>query len=189
MMRRSYLFTSIAAVALLLCSGAAISAQVGQLRGHVLFKQADGTTIKAAGAQTDVFRTDLPGTFPAKADKNGAFVYAGLPYVGRYIICASMPNASPNLLPGARAGQDIDYEVVLSPGDGHRLTEAEAKGMTKPGGSGATPAESAADKAKHEADLKKLDEIKKENEKNTNINKVVGEAFKAGNAALGAKNY
>jgi tetratricopeptide (TPR) repeat protein len=193
MMRRSHFFTSIAAVAVLLCSGAAISAQVGQLRGHVLLKQADGTTIKAAGAQIDVFRTDLPGSFPAKADKNGAFVYAGLPFVGRYIICASMPNASPNLLPGARAGQEIDYEVVLSPGDGHRLTEAEAKGMVKPGGPGTTPtsggSESAADKAKREADLKRIEEIKKENEKNLNINKVVGDAFKLGNAALAAKNY
>src|SRR5438045_1288168 len=127
MMRHSHFFTSIAAAAVLLCGAASISAQVGQLRGHVLLKQADGTTIKAAGAQVDVFRTDLPGSFPSKADKNGGFVYAGLPFVGRYIICASMPSAAPNLIPGARAGQEIDYEIVLSPGDGHRMTEAEAK--------------------------------------------------------------
>ncbi len=192
-MRRYHLFSAIAAFAVLLFATASISAQVGQLRGHVLLKQADGTTIKAAGAQIDVFRTDLPGSFPSKADKNGAFVYAGLPFVGRYIIAASMPNAAPNLVAGVRVGQDIDYEVVLLPGDGHRLTEAEAKAFVKPTSGGTTPtsggSESAADKAKREEMLRKNEEIKKENEKNSNINKVVGEAFRAGNAALGAKNY
>jgi tetratricopeptide (TPR) repeat protein len=193
-MRRSHFFTSIAAVAVLLCGAAAISAQVGQLRGHILLKQADGTTIKAAGAQVDVFRTDLPGSFPTKADKSGGFIYAGLPFVGRYIIAASMPNAAPSLIAGIRAGQDIDYEVVLSPGDGHRLTEAEAKALAKPGGGGTTPTSGGGSGAKispeEEAKRKAENErIAKENEKNININKVVGEAFKAGNAALSAKNY
>ena len=191
-MRRSHFFISIAAVAVLLCSGAAISAQVGQLRGHVLLKQADGTTIKAAGAQVDVFRTDLPGSFPSKADKNGAFVYAGLPFVGRYIICASLPNAAPNLLPGTRAGQDIDYEVVLSPGDGHRLTEAEAKALVKPGGASTTPTAGGPARLSPEEEARRKAEnerIAEENKKNININKVVGDAFKLGNAALNAKNY
>ena len=192
MMRRSHFFTSIAAVGVLLCGAASISAQVGQLRGHVLLKQADGTTVKAAGAQVDVFRTDLPGSFPSKADKSGGFVYAGLPFVGRYIICASMPNAAPNLIPGARAGQDIDYEVVLSPGDGHRMTEAEAKALVKPGGAGTTPTGGGGAKLSPEEEAKRKAEnerVAKENEKNININKVVGEAFKGGNAALTAKNY
>ncbi|HVS20492.1 MAG TPA: carboxypeptidase-like regulatory domain-containing protein, partial [Pyrinomonadaceae bacterium] len=133
-MRRSYFFTSIAAVAVLLCSAAAISAQVGQLRGHVLFKQADGTTIKAAGAQIDVYRTDLPGSYPSKANKNGEFVYAGLPYVGTYIIVASMPNAAPVYQPNAKAGRDVDYQIILTPGDGRRLTADEAKKLAAGGG-------------------------------------------------------
>ena len=192
MMRRSYFITSIAAVAVLLCGVAVVSAQVGQLRGHVLLKQADGTTIKAAGAQVDVFRTDLPGSFPTKTDKSGVFVYAGLPFVGRYIIAASMPNAAPNFIAGVRVGQDIDYEVVLSPGDGRRLTEAEAKALVKPGGGGSTPTGGGGAKITPEEEAKRKAEnerIAKENEKNVNINKVVGEAFKAGNAALTAKNY
>ncbi|HLR06026.1 MAG TPA: tetratricopeptide repeat protein [Pyrinomonadaceae bacterium] len=192
MMRRSYFITSIAAVAVLLCGAAAVSAQTGQLRGHVLLKQADGTTIKAAGAQVDVFRTDLPGSFPTKTDKSGVFVYAGLPFVGRYIIAASMPNAAPNFIAGVRVGQDIDYEVVLSPGDGRRLTEAEAKALVKPGGGGSTPTGGGGAKITPEEEAKRKAEnerIAKENEKNVNINKVVGEAFKAGNAALTAKNY
>src|SRR5438552_9559152 len=103
-MRRSHFIISIAAVAVLLGSAASISAQPGELRGHVLFKQADGTTIKAVGAQVDVFRTDLPGSFPTKTDKNGAFVYAGLPFVGTYIIAVSMPNANPSYQQNVKAG-------------------------------------------------------------------------------------
>jgi tetratricopeptide (TPR) repeat protein len=193
MMRRSHFFTSIAGVAVLLCGAASISAQVGQLRGHVLLTQADGTKIKAAGAQVDVFRTDLPGSFPTKTDKNGEFVYAGLPFVGTYIIAVSMPNATPSYQSNVKAGRETEYEIVLSPGDGRRLTADEAKKLAAGGGSGPGSgggSESAADKAKREAEaLKKNEELKRENEKNININKVVGEAFKAGNAALTAKNY
>jgi len=94
-MRRLYLFSLLVAVAVLICSALTASAQTGQLRGHVLLKQADGTTVKAANAQVDVFRTDLPGTYPTKTNKNGEFTYAGLPYTGTYVIAASMPNASP----------------------------------------------------------------------------------------------
>ena len=192
-MRRSHFIISIATVAVILCAAASILAQVGQLRGHVVLTQADGTTIKAAGAQVDVFRTDLPGSFPTKTDKNGEFVYAGLPFVGTYIIAVSMPNANPSFQTNVKAGRETVYEIVLSPGDGRRLTADEAKKLAAGGGSSGSGSgggsESAADKAKREADLKKIEEIKKENEKNVNINKVVGEAFKAGNAALVAKNY
>ena len=191
-MRRSHFFTSIAAVAILLCSAALISAQVGQLRGHVLFKQADGTTIKAAGAQVDVFRIDLPGSYPTKTDKNGAFVYAGLPYVGTYVIAVSMPNAQPTYQGNVKAGRDTDYEIILNPGDGQRLTADEAKKLAAGGGSNSSSgggSESAADKAKREELIKKSKEIEETNKKNTNINQIVGDAFKAGNAALSAKNY
>lgn len=186
-MCRSYLF--IIAIAVLVLSSVATSAQTGQLRGHVLLKQADGTTVKAAGAQIDVFRTDLPGSFPAKADKNGSFAYAGLPYVGTYIIAVSMPNASPTYQ-NAKAGRDVDYELVLSPGDGRRLTLDEintAKGGANTSVSGGT--ESATDKAKREEAVKKNKEIEENNKKAENTNKVVGDSFKAGNDALNAKNY
>jgi tetratricopeptide (TPR) repeat protein len=193
-MRRHHFFFLIIAVAFMLASAVAVSAQVGQLRGHVLLKQADGTTIKAAGAQVDVYRTDLPGSFPTKTDKNGEFVYAGLPYVGTYLITVSMPNAAPTYQDKVKAGREIDYEIVLSPGDGRRLTADEAKKLAAGGGGGSAPSsgggsESAADKAKREELIKKNKEIEETNKKNANINQVVGEAFKAGNAALSAKNF
>src|SRR6266478_4590974 len=192
-MRRFYLFSLIIAAAVLLSSAIAASAQTGQLRGHVVIKQADGTSVPGAGAQIDVFRTDLSGEYPTKADKKGQFVYAGLPYVGRYILAASAPHAAPSALTGVRVGQDIDYEIVLGPGNGRRYTKDEAKSAVQPSAGGATSStgggESAADKAKREELAKKNAEIETKNKKIEESNKVISEAFKAGNVALNAKNY
>ncbi len=192
-MRRSYLFTSTIAIAVLIFSAIAAAGQTGQLRGHVLFKQADGTTVKAAGAQVDVYRIDLPGGYPTKANKNGEFVYAGLPFVGTYIIAVSMPNAAPTYQGGVKVGRDIDYEIVLSPGDGRRLTVDDVKklaaGNTGNSAAKSSGSESAADKAKREELIAKNKEIEEKNTKVESINKIVGDSFKAGNAALSAKNY
>jgi len=192
-MRRPFIFTSIIATAVLVLSAVAVSAQTGQLRGHVLLKQADGTNVKAADVVIDVYRTDLSGAYHTKTDKKGEFVFAGLPFVGRYIIAASMPNAAPTYQAGVRVGQDIDFELVLNPGDGRKLTLDEIKkmqGSSETGGptSGGGSA-SAADKAKMEELRKKNEEIAAANQKAENANKIVGESFKAGNVALAAKNY
>ena len=94
-MRRSIILSTIISLAVLACGALTASAQTGQLRGHVIFKQADGATVKAADAAVDVFRVDLPGKYSTKTTKSGDFIYAGLPYVGTYIIAVSMPNANP----------------------------------------------------------------------------------------------
>jgi len=191
-MRRPFIFTSTIATAVLVLSAIAASAQTGQLRGHVLLRQADGTNVKAADVVIDVYRTDLSGAYHTKTDKKGEFVFAGLPFVGRYIIAASMPNAAPTYQAGVRVGQDIDFELVLNPGDGRKLTLDEIKKM-QAGSETAGPTSgggtSAADKAKLEELKKKNEEIAAANQKAENANKVVGESFKAGNAALTAKNY
>src|SRR3989442_13886516 len=112
-MRRFYLFTLIGTAAVLLSSAIAASAQTGQLQGHVVIKQTDGTSVPGAGAQIDVFRTDLPCEYPTTADKKGQFVYAGLPYVGKYVLAATAPNATPSAHTNVKHGQDIDYALVL----------------------------------------------------------------------------
>jgi tetratricopeptide (TPR) repeat protein len=187
-MRRLYIFPLILVAATFICSALTASAQTGQLRGHVILKQADGTSAKAANATVDVYRVDLPGTYPTKTNKNGEFVYAGLPYTGTYIIAVSMPNASPTYQPNVKAGREIDYELTLSPGDGRRLTldeikKAEASGST---GNGGTTGESATDKAKREELERKNKEILEGNKKVDESNKIVGDSFKAGNTALAA---
>lgn len=184
-------FYSIIASAVLLLAAVGASAQVGQLRGHVFIQQADGTKVPAAGAQVDVYRTDLPGKFPSKANKNGEFVYAGLPYTGTYVIAVSAPNAAPTVRGGVKVGRDIDFELVMTPGNGQRFTEEQAKAG---GGGGSQTAassgsESAADKAKREELEKQNAVIAASNEKIKNANQVIGESFRGGNTALTAKNY
>jgi tetratricopeptide (TPR) repeat protein len=192
-MRRSYFFITIMAVAVLLLSAMVASAQSGQLRGHVILKKADGTSVGAAGAQIDVFRTDLPGNYPTKADKKGEFVYAGLPFVGTYILAASMPDTNPSIINNVKAGREIDFELVLTPGNGHRYTADEAKAAAKTGPTtgptGSGGGESASDKANREAAASKNKDIEEKNKKIETANQIVGESFKAGNAALNAKNY
>jgi tetratricopeptide (TPR) repeat protein len=183
-------FYSVIASAVLLLAAVGASAQSGQLRGRVLIQQADGTKVPAAGAQVDVYRTDLPGKYPSKANKSGEFVYAGLPFVGTYVIAVSAPNAAPAVLGGVKAGREQDYEIVMKPGNGQRFTEEQAKAGggaagTGPSGSG----ESAADRAKREEMERKNAEVIEANKKIENANQVIGDSFRGGNTALTAKNY
>jgi tetratricopeptide (TPR) repeat protein len=190
-MRRKYFFFSFAATLMLLLSNLAVSAQTGQLYGEVVIQQADGKTVPVAGATIDVYRTDISGKFQTKTDKNGKFIFAGLPFVGTYVVAASAPNARPDAISGVKAGRDVNYKLTLSSGDGRRLTEAEAKTITsaKPSGDGEAPKESAEDRKKREALEAKNKEIMASNEKNKNINEIIGRTFKAGNDALQAKRY
>jgi tetratricopeptide (TPR) repeat protein len=190
-MRRPYLFTLIIATAVLVLSAVVASAQTGQLRGHVLLKQADGTSAKAADVVIDVYRTDMTGAFHTKTDKKGEFIFAGLPFIGTYVVAASMPNAAPGFVRGVKVGRDIDYEIVLSPGSGAKLTLEEINKMKSgnPAPTSGGGGESAEDKAKREELLKKNAEIEASNKKAESTNQIVGDAFKAGNAALTAKNY
>jgi len=189
-MFRKYFSLTMFAVALLLVSAIAAAAQSGQLRGHVKLKQADGTTVPAVGAAIDVVRLDIGGKYETKTDKRGEFVFAGLPYVGTYIIGVSLANAQPSYQGNVKVGRDIDYEIEMTPGDGHRLTEAELKQFSKGGGGvgpDATPkAESAADKAKREAMIKANAEAVEANKKNRELNDILNRTFKAGQAALTA---
>ena len=187
-MRRSQILIALVAFAILVVTSTAVSAQSGQMRGRVVIQQADGSTVPAAGAQVDIYRTDVGGKYSLKADGKGQWVHAGLPFVGTYTIAASAPNASPATKTGAKAGRDVDYEIVLAPGDGRRLTEEEAKSTaaaaTNSGSTGG--GESAAAKAKREEEIRKYEA---EKAKVTNINEVLNRNFKAGKDLLAAKNY
>jgi tetratricopeptide (TPR) repeat protein len=189
-MRRRYSFFTFMAVAMLLLTNLAVSAQTGQLFGEVKMQQADGTTVPVADAVIDVYRIDVTSKYQTKTDKQGKFVFAGLPYVGMYVIAASAPKATPDVVGNVIAGREINYKITLSAGDGKRFTEAEAKAAAKSGtvrDSGAK--ESPEDRKKREEMEAKNREVIASNEKNTKINEIVGNAFKAGNAALQAKRY
>src|SRR5258707_8040880 len=124
-------------VAAILIASAALTAlgQTGELRGHVIMKQADGQSVPVSDAVIDVYRTDVSGKYNTKTNKKGEFVFAGLPYVGTYIVAASHPNAAPTWLPNVKAGREIDYELSLTPGDGKKLTYDQIKAAMAGGGS------------------------------------------------------
>lgn len=188
-MRRSHIIIAVIALAITLMFSIAASAQTGQLRGHVVLKQADGTSVPLAGAVIDVFRTDIGGKYETKTDKKGQFVFAGVPFTGDYIIAASAPNAAPYAKGGVKAGRDLDYELPLVEGDGRRYTEAEAKAAVKGVGTdGGKAADSAAaEKARQNAAAAKQFEAEKA--KVANVNETLNRTFKAGNDAMTAKNY
>src|SRR5919112_6391583 len=89
------------AVAILVASASMTTfAQVGELRGHVWMQQADGQKVPLADAQIDVFRTDMNAKYNTKTNKKGEFVFAGLPFIGNYIVAVSHPTAAPSYVGG-----------------------------------------------------------------------------------------
>ena len=180
------------AVAILVASASMTTfAQVGELRGSVMMQQADGQKVPLAGAQIDVFRMDMNAKYETKTDKKGEFVFAGLPFIGTYAVAASHSTARPNFVPGVRVGTEQKVEIVVTPGDGRRLTAEEVKTASAgsgPTGPGARPSggESAADKAKREELIKKNAEIEASNKKISEANEIIGRTFKAGNESLTA---
>ena len=196
-----YFFGALAVAVLLVFASISAVAQVGELRGTVVMKQADGQKVPLADAQIDVFRTDIKGEYKTKTNKKGEWVFAGIPFVGTYVVSVSHPTAAPNFLPGIRAGRGVPVEVEVTPGDGRRLTFDEIKkagganpapatpGATGGGGEGKSGGgESEADKAKREELLRKNKEIEDANKKITAANEIIGRTFKAGNEALTAAN-
>jgi len=194
MRRQNFLFSFTSAALLLLLVSVAASAQVAPLHGHVITKAADGTSTPVANAVIDIFRTDVNGKYETKTNKKGEWVHAGIPLSGTYTVAVSAPGFNPTYIPDVRTRGDADMELTLSPGDGRRLTladtraaEAAAGGKTAP--SSGAPKDSADTRKAREEMMRKNAEIEAKNAKNTNINEVVGRTFKAGNAAIGAKNY
>jgi tetratricopeptide (TPR) repeat protein len=190
-MFRRYFFPVLACAVLMVSTALFVSAQTGMLRGHVNLKQADGTKVPLADAVIDVFRVDVSGKYNTKTNKKGEFVFAGLPYVGTYVVAVSQPTVRPDWLPNVKAGREVDYDLEVTPGDGRRLTYEEIKtqmaGSSGPATTGTK--ESATDKTKREEIEKKNAELAAKNAKITQSNEVVNRVFTTGNAAYLAKNF
>jgi tetratricopeptide (TPR) repeat protein len=159
--------------------------------GIVTLKQADGTVVPVAGAQIDIYRTDIKAEFHTKTDKKGKYIHAGLPFVGTYTIIVSAPGASPTFATKQRFTSDTKRDFQMAPGDGSRPTiddvnkrEAAGGGGAPVAGGGAPRGESKEDKAKREEMERKIKEIEDSNKKITESNEGVNRVFKAGNDAL-----
>ncbi len=74
-MFRRYFFPVLAGLAFVISSSLPASAQVGQLRGKVMLKQADGTKIPASDAAIDVFEpTYLENTLQRRTKKANSYL-------------------------------------------------------------------------------------------------------------------
>ncbi|HEV8589269.1 MAG TPA: carboxypeptidase regulatory-like domain-containing protein, partial [Pyrinomonadaceae bacterium] len=188
---RRYLFNIVIGSAVIVGAALVGSAQTGALRGSVKLIGPDGNAAPVVGAIIDVYRTDISGDYHTKSDKKGEWVFAGLPFVGTYVVSVSAPGAQPNAKSGVKAGREIPVDVVLNPGDGKKLTREEAIAVSKRGGdTGSTgnSGESAAAKTKQAEELKKYEA---EKTRVGNINDTLQRTFKAGREAMAAKppNY
>lgn len=199
-MHRKHLFIFFAAIAALLLTGVNASAQLERVRGQVTLQQADGTAVPVEKAVVEVFRTDRGGSKDTTTDKKGNFTLV-LEVAGDYVVAISAPNAQPQVMP-LKVREEV-YKIVLTPGDGRRLTKAEVLAAASgapipsqsptstatPSATSEPPAESAEDKAKRAEIERKNEEIKAKNAKVEQSNAIVARTFKAGNEALKAKQY
>jgi Caspase domain/Glucodextranase, domain B len=144
------------ALAALFFSAVTASAQTGYgIRGHVLRERADGSRVAAADVLIDIYCADSSSSYDrrtvgrraavaafqrqpsrcqqstARTDEEGRFSVALPYYSGEYIIAASAAWAAPSVLARVRAGARIDYELILKPGDGSRLSKDEARDIAE----------------------------------------------------------
>jgi len=182
-------FFSLIILTLVLGASLTASAQSAPLRGNVKLVGKDGQPAAVAGAVVDVYRTDIKGDWHTKTEKNGDFVFAGLPLQGTYLVAVSAPGAQPNAKSGVRViNLEKPIDIVLMPGDGKHLTLEEAKIATS-GGVSAETGTGTAEKAKREELIAKNKELEAKDQKILASNEVVAASFKAGAEALVAKNY
>jgi tetratricopeptide (TPR) repeat protein len=187
-MKIKHLFS---ACALLALTSAAAFAQVGRLEGDVT--KAD-TKEPVIGAEIQIEREDIKGSYPIKSDKKGHFLHAGVPYVGRYTLIVSAPGCEPMFMTGLRpTGEPI--KVELRTGDGRKLTMADVKaasGGAKGAGTGSggqkQMSEAEAKKAAEEYEKKRA-EIDAANKKSAADFENMKKFFESGVAKLNAKDY
>lgn len=194
MFRKSFISFIFVAAFMAIGYTAAI-AQSAPVNGSVELVKADGTKEPVAGALVEPYRTDIKSGFPsAKTDKKGQFAFAGFPLGATFVLSVSGPGCAPTLYPGVKAGQE-KLLVTLSPGDGHKFTEDEARkgAAAKPAGGpagGEKSADLTAEQKKAQADYEaKKAEVEAKNAKAEKTNEVVSRAVKEGNEAFTAKNY
>lgn len=193
-MRSKPFVRTLFAALLLAAFAVAASAQTTQVNGTVKLKQADGTEVPVAGAQIDIYRTDIKGEYHTKSDKKGKYIHAGLPFIGTYTMIVSAPGARPTFATKLRFNASQERDFLLQPGGGEKLTLDEVSKLDTKGAAAADPydknaqpaSESKEDKARREELERKVKEVEAKNAEVLKSNEAVSTAFKAGNDSLQA---
>ncbi|MCW5960753.1 MAG: hypothetical protein KIS76_11375 [Pyrinomonadaceae bacterium] len=190
-MLRKYFYKTIAVFALSLVGGIAVFAQTYPITGMVEVKKSDDTTTPVEGALVEIFRVDQKGaSLKDKTNKRGEFSFAGVVAGGTYILSVSGPGISPALSQNLKAGAS-DVKIVVSAGDGKRLTEEEVRAMLA--GAPSTPTEVAEfteeSKKAEEERLKMIAEYEANKKKIESRNEQRNQLLAEGLKAFEAKNY
>ena len=168
----------------------AAAAQVAQVTGKVTLKQSDGRMTPVAGALVDLYRTDIRWEAHSKTDRSGGYIFAGVPFIGKYTIAVSAAGARPDYVRDVRVTQSPTFDFQLERGDGTTLTLDQIKAAgTSTTTTKAAPAERPDSQAAVAELERKNREIEESNRKIEAENATVARAFKAGNDAFAAKNY
>jgi len=151
-------------------------AQTASLEGNV--KGEDGKPLQGAVIKID--RTDIKGHYQVKTDKKGHYLHAGLPSTGTYDITVAVNGQDKDGVKGVRLrGADmppVDFDLS-------KTAAAAAAGQAQAqAAQDTTRGLSAAEKAEREKQLKEREEAMKKN-------KELNDAFNAGIAAAGAKQW
>src|SRR5205085_12031255 len=133
---------------------------------------------------------DIKTGFPsAKTDAKGQFRFAGMMLGAKYGFAVSAPGCSPKTFSDVKAGQE-KLLITLTPGDGRKLTEDEARQVLAAAASpnGAAELAEVDKKAKEEND-KKNAEITEKNKKMQAADEIARKSNEEGKVALKAENY
>src|SRR5262249_23113934 len=171
--------------ALIALASLTAAAQTGRLEGDVV--KAD-TKEPIVGAEVQIERTDIKGSYPVKTDKKGHFLHAGVPYVGTYTVMVSAPGCRPDFVQ-VKGSQSDPIKFELQNGDGHKLTLAEAKGMQAAGPKGGQQMSAADQKKAMEEYEKKRSEVESKNKKMTEEHESMKKLFDQGLQLAANKDY
>jgi tetratricopeptide (TPR) repeat protein len=185
-MKIKNLMSVFAGCAMIALASLTAAAQTGRLEGDVV--KAD-TKEPVVGAEVQIERTDIKGSYPVKTDKKGHFLHAGVPYVGTFTIIVSAPGCQPDFIPGIKGSETQPIKFELHSGDGKKLTLADVRGMQAGAPSGGQPKSAAEQKKVMEEYEKKKAEVEAKNKKMTEEHEAMKKHFESGQQFLASKDW
>lgn len=185
-MKMKHLMSAFAACAVIALASLTASAQTGRLEGDVV--KAD-TKEPIVGAEVQIERTDIKGSYPVKTDKKGHFLHAGVPYVGTYTIMISAPGCQPDFIQNIKGSHSEALKVELQNGDGRKLTLADVKGLQAGAPKGGQAMSAADQKKAIEENQKKRAEVEAQNKKMQEEHESMKKRFEAGQQLMAAKDW
>lgn len=173
-------------VAMMALASLTAMAQTGRLEGDVVKAE---TKEPIVGAEVQIERTDIKGSYPVKTDKKGHFLHAGVPYVGTYTLIVSAPGCRADFVQNVRGSRTEPVNFELHPGDGKKLTLADVKGFQASAPKGGQQMSAADQKKAMEEYEKKRAEVESKNKQMMEEHESMKKRFDAGQQLMAAKDW